>query len=576
MRAGLGICVLVAACNGGDIVIGAARDLANDAGDASVFVPAPCWPCSADLRSVVACDGRVIQQCPPGQACRPDPARCEAAPCTAAAENFTTIGCDFFLLEPDASPPGAPTANAGACWAVLVANAWTEPMAMWFEHGNDPTSIDASPNAFVPQRVTNDIHYEPLASYGDVLPPGKMAVVFIASDVGNPQCPPTVDARFSSGDFAIRGTGRQNALRLRTSVPATAVDVYPYGGPIAAVPSAAMLLPTSSWGNSTLGVTAWPIANGSSYPGLAIVSLGSTVSILPPVPIAGGPGVVMGPKNVPTRYVLDPASILQFEQPEDLSGSLMTLGAGAQFSVWAIHKCMSIPSGSCDGAHLELPPSQALGSKFAAARFASRTLGEESVPWRLTALSDGTVLSFDPPTIQSTTVLNAGQSITIDAPGPFFVASQDLSHPVWMTEHMTRSPGAIPEGDPETVPVVPIEQWLTSYTFAVEPTYRDTSLVVIQARSTDGSFQDVTLDCLPDALSAWQPIGSQGKYRFTRVELENGGQAVDACDYGAHNIASRGPISVTVWEMDDSTSLAYPAGAGIRRINSVNVITTPK
>src|SRR5581483_2145206 len=186
MRAGLAICVLVVACNGGDIVIGAARDL-PDASDASGFVPPPCWPCSADLQSVVACDGRVIKQCPQGQACRPypqdgGPARCESAPCTSAAENLTTTGCDFFLLEPDASPPGAPMANQGACWAVLVTNAWTDSLAMWFEQGNDPTSIDAAPNAYIPQRTTSGIQYVPLGLYDDVLPAKHMAVVFIASD----------------------------------------------------------------------------------------------------------------------------------------------------------------------------------------------------------------------------------------------------------------------------------------------------------------------------------------------------------------------------------------------------------
>src|SRR5689334_14490275 len=114
MRAGLGVCALLAACNGGDIVIGAARDLALDAGEAGMFVPAPCWPCSADLRSIVACDGHVLESCGPGEACRPypgGPPRCEALPCTAAGENFTTVGCDFYLVEPDVSPPGLPTAN---------------------------------------------------------------------------------------------------------------------------------------------------------------------------------------------------------------------------------------------------------------------------------------------------------------------------------------------------------------------------------------------------------------------------------------------------------------------------------
>jgi hypothetical protein len=193
----------------------------------------------------------------------------------------------------------------------------------------------------------------------------------------------------------------------------------------------------------------------------------------------------------------------------------------------------------------------------------------------MVALADGTVLNFDPPTIQSTVGLNAGQTLTVTSPGPFSVWSQNLTHPFYMTGHMTRAAGALAEGDPETVSLVPVEQWLTSYTFAVEPTYRQTSIVVVQGRS-DGAFQDVKLDCLANPVSAWQTVGSQGKYQFTRVELQKGGQAAGDCDFGAHTISSRGPMAVTVWGTDDLVSYAYPAGAGIRRINTVNVITTPK
>lgn len=493
---------------------------------------------------------------------------------------MTSIGCDFFMVEPDASPSGAPTANYGACWAALVANVWTEPLAMWFEQGNNPTSIDASTAAYIPIRTLNGIEYQPLALYGDVLPPKKMAVVFISSDTGSPQCPPGLDPRFSNGDFALHGTGRRNALRLRTTQPAAVYDVYPYGGSVAAVPSATLLLPTSTWGTSSLGVTAWniPNATGSSIapPGLAIVSLGgSTISLTSPVAIAAGPGVSPAAKLVPTRYSIDPGEVMQFAQPEDLSGTFLTLASGAPYAVWGVHKCMSIPNGSCDSGHVQLPPAQALGSQFVGARFPTRTFGEEGVPWRFVALADGTLLEFDPPTVQAPLVLNAGQSWTVWAPGPFSVRSQNLSHPFFATGHMTHDQGLPPEGDPETVPLVPVEQWLSSYTFAVEPTYRHTSVVIVQARN-DGAFQDVKIDCLEGPLTAWQPVGSQGNWQFTRVELQRDGQPIGDCDFGAHTVSSRGPISVTVWGMDDSASYAYPAGAGVRKINTVNVINPLK
>lgn len=577
-RASLAACALLAACDGADVVVGAARNLPVDAGDASVFVAPPCWPCSSDLRSVVACDGHTLAMCPAGQACRPfppdgGPARCEPGPCNAAAENLTSLGCDFVVVEPDASPPGAPSEAWGGCWAALVANAWTEPLAMWFEVGNDPTSIDASPAAYIPVRTTGGVTYQPLALTDGLLSPRTMAVVFIGSDSGTPQCPPGVAPRFApGGDFALHGTGRRNGLRLRTTLPASVFDVYPYGGAAATVPGATLLLPTSTWGRATLGVTAWAAANGSSQSGLAIASLGSTVALAAPVAVVGGLGVAPAPKGMAARYTIDPISVLQLEQPEDLTGTLLALASGAPFSVWGVHKCMSIPSGSCDSAHVELPPAHALGTQYVAARFGSRVDGEEAVPWRFVALTDGTTLRFDPPTVSAPIALGASQVATIWAPGPFVVTSQNAGHPFYASGHMTQAAGSQLLGDPETVGLVPVEQWLTSYTFAVEPSYAETSLVVVQQRTAAG-YAPVALDCLPAPLSAWQPVDVLGNFQFTRVALQRGGQPVGGCDFGAHTVASQSPISVTVWGMDASASYAFPAGAGVRRINSVTVPT---
>src|ERR1700761_6163538 len=49
--------------------------------------------CSADLKSVMDCNGNVVMTCPNGQGCGKN--GCED-PCQAAVDNQSTIGCDFY------------------------------------------------------------------------------------------------------------------------------------------------------------------------------------------------------------------------------------------------------------------------------------------------------------------------------------------------------------------------------------------------------------------------------------------------------------------------------------------------
>ena len=70
--------------------------------------------CSSDLHSLVDCDGKVIITCPSDQGCTPT--GCVEA-CDAAKANKSSVGCDYYAVNPDAifgraapaSPPSSPT-----------------------------------------------------------------------------------------------------------------------------------------------------------------------------------------------------------------------------------------------------------------------------------------------------------------------------------------------------------------------------------------------------------------------------------------------------------------------------------
>src|SRR5262245_40246641 len=75
--------------------------------------------CSADLRSVLDANGKVVSTCPLEQGCAGG--RCIDA-CTAAAASQGSLGCDFWVSTPLGYD--ARTGQAQPCFAMFVANAW--------------------------------------------------------------------------------------------------------------------------------------------------------------------------------------------------------------------------------------------------------------------------------------------------------------------------------------------------------------------------------------------------------------------------------------------------------------------
>ena len=93
-------------------------------------------------------------------------------------------------------------------------------------------------------------------------------------------------------------------------------------------------------------------------------------------------------------------------------------------------------------------------------------------------------------------------------------------------------------------------------------------------------FEDVTLDCA-GKLTGWKPVGSGGKYEYTRIDLVRHNFAKQGgCDNGRHEMKSNAPFGLTVWGWGTAeatsfqtqyVSYAYPGGANVQPINDVIV-----
>jgi hypothetical protein len=523
--------------------------------------------CSADLHQVLDCNDQVIATCPPDQGCGPG-GGCVAS-CDSAKANQTTIGCDFFALNPAPDNDGQ-----GSCYAVLIANTWTTPVSVQVEYAGKKLAGD-----FVRVAGANGT-IQPLSN--GQLAAGKVGVVFLSA-IHTPHafwtpCPDGITPAVSNDYTYVHATALGKAFHVTTSAPIAAYDIYPYGGAKSYITSASLLLPTPAWGTNYVAADGYPLLihlNASPYLQIAAAEDGTHVTISPSAAIAPGTDVAGTNKGQPQTYALDKGQFVQFLQDAELAGSI--IGSDKPVSVWGGSSCANIPLDTpyCDSLHQQLVPIKMLGHDYVAVRYRNRIAKEETVPWRFVGAVDGTTLTFDPPQAGAPTTLAQGQLVEIPATGPFSVSSQDDQHPFYVSAHMTGGQVANDIGDPDFVNIVPPDGWLSSYLFLTDPTYANTNLVFVRGKAKDGTFKDVKLDCA-GTLGGWQPVGTAGAYEYTRADLVVAFAPVGGCNNGVHTAKSDAPFALTVWGFDDAVSYAFPAGMATQPINTVYVPPNPK
>jgi hypothetical protein len=544
--------------------------------------------CSADLKKVLGCNAEVVKTCSGDEACLNG--ACTNDPCGAANAAKSSYGCDYFALKPDIIVDAK-----GACFAAYIANTWSSPVHIQVSrHGQQFNNTNF---IAIPQGQGTAITY---ASYDPVkgLPPGEVAILFLSHQDPSPTTLPTCPRPVAiNNEVGVNGTGRGNAFRITTDRPVVAYSILPYGGGPSAATSASLLLPTSAWDTNYMAVNAYRqsviAAPAGAAPSLDVLAMedDTEVTILPRQSIVGSASVSAAPLNQPAVYKLNAGEYVQFTQPAELTGS--PIQSNKPVGVWGGASCLNVlpTEAACDSAHQQIPPIRALGSEYALVRYKNRKAAnsEESPPWRVIGAVDGTQLKWQPEAPPGAPmVVNQGQVFEFQAPGPYVVTSQDKDHPFYAAQYMTGAQHvslSAGEGDPEWVNVIPSAQYLDDYVFFTDPTYPETSLVVVRKKSSvSKDFKDVTLDCA-GVIGGWQPLGNSGEYEYTRVELVTGDfENVGNCSNGRRQMKSDAPFGVTVWGWGGYStafysgfvSYAYPAGASVQPINEVVVPPDPK
>ncbi|MDF2697431.1 MAG: hypothetical protein K0S65_5814, partial [Labilithrix sp.] len=533
-----------------------------------------------------ACTGEIVETCRPELAC--GAGTCQE-PCAAAAADRSSNGCDFYL-----QPPRFTKSFSQSCYAAYVVNTSAVPVDIALELKGERLDLSKAVYQLKPGDVALTAHTGPL-------PPGESAILFVSDGPpdapvlnggeGTIQCPEgTTAATFV--DTLPDGTGMGSSFHLTTSVPVSMAAMYPYGGAASYAPSATLLLPVPTWGKQHIIVNAWEapmtqIAVGSGGPSAQIVAAedDTDVTIRPTRDIQDGNGVVGTAAGVPVTYRLGKGQVLQLDQTEELSGSVVE--SNKPTSVFGGHELMAIPStrAAMDYALQQLPSFEQWGSEYVGVGYRPRIGDErEPMPYRIVAARDGTRLEYDPAVPPGAPLtMSAGEVVTFwsGVGEAFVVRTQDADHPIYLAAHMAGGGPVLVgqdylgdtdlggKGDPEFVNVVPAGQYLNSYGFFADLTYDETSLVIVRAK-TRGEFKDVWLGCAGN-LTGWRPVGTRGDYEWMRVDLSRNrgpGDSFDAgtCTNGVHHMRSDGPFTATIWGWAPWASYAYPGGTAQRKL----------
>lgn len=255
-----------------------------------------CVKCSADLHDVLDCaTDAVVQVCPAGEGCGPN--GCEA-PCDSAKDNKSTVGCDYYSVD-----PGTDGEANGSCFAAYIANTWDTPATLTVTYNGQ--ALNVGQLARIPSGSGNAITYAPLPN--GQLPPGQMAILFLADFVTSvslpTRCPSGIAAGYTASEASSEQTGIIHSFHITSSVPVVAYDIFPYGGAKSYISSATLLIPSSAWDTNYIAVdcpeTENPGGTSLQSPFIEIASAtnGTNITLSPTSNIVGGNGVAAVPKG---------------------------------------------------------------------------------------------------------------------------------------------------------------------------------------------------------------------------------------------------------------------------------------
>ena len=197
-----------------------------------------------------------------------------------------------------------------------------------------------------------------------MIPVGEAGVVFLAQ---GPDPTGSVTRRPPGAKEAYYGvivnehrTSIYDTFKLSTDCPVAAYSIFPYGGAKSFMPTATLLLPTTSWGTNYVLVDGWNNKRVDDRSFVQIVAREDDTEVLvrPRVDIALELVDVAGPVHARRRgesTLLQRGQVLEIPQRESLVGSV--LEASRPVAVFGGSPCTYLPAqwAACDALQQQDP-----------------------------------------------------------------------------------------------------------------------------------------------------------------------------------------------------------------------------
>ena len=344
-----------------------------------------------DLVARAICAGRstaratCVMTCPPDQGCAVG--KCVPA-CEAAVNSKSTIGCDYYVVDPDVIRATAPRAPASPRSSRTRG---TRPWAISVDFGGQ--TLDAS--TFANSRRARAIDHvraaprrqDPARAGGHPLPqPARDQSSGLVTD-----CPAGITRRSATAGRCGARHGDRPGVSHRAAAPVVAYDIFPYGGGQSADEAPRCSCRPRRGTRTTSASTASAKARG----GLPFLESwrrqdGTTVTITPSQH-PRRPRVVAAPKGMPRTYNLSRGQVLQFSATMGAAALAILAGSVIQSNkpvgLWGGKTSLGMVACCDDSAHQQIPPVRALGSEYvgvatatATTAWRSRRRGASSAP----------------------------------------------------------------------------------------------------------------------------------------------------------------------------------------------------
>ena len=356
-----------------------------------------------------------------------------------------------------------------------------------------------------------------------------------------------------------------NPLEYENAVPPAACPEF-FGGCFSFSNDASLLLPQNALTDNYFVVGYRTVFMGDFL--VITATRDGTVVTLKAGPNARsltGAGVEVVP-NVSVELTMNQGEVLQLfskgtSASQSWAGSTVTANHPVQ--VLTGSPCATIPDAliACDHLEETVLPAETLGKQYAVTvprtpgALAGTPNGGRHVV-RIHGVHDGTVLTFDPPSVSGQKEVDRGEVIEMTGVVQDFVLSGSAAFAV--THYMigegnpnTPEDGGAGAGDPSQSIAIPSEQFRKDYTFVAPATF-DVGFVNVIAPS--GVPVEVDGKVLTGA--DFKPIGGSGK-GVARVALSKAPH---------HRASASEPFGIVVYGYGQYTSYMYPGGLDLKKI----------